>query len=163
MSETLNIRRATPADAAIVVRHKRLMFEDIGYDDHAWLDEMDIRFLGWVKEKLAQGEYLGWFVVDEAGQVVAGAGLWSLDYFAGTFDLSGKRAHIMNVYTEPAYRRRGLARQLMAEVMAWCEQHGIGSVTLNASDKGRGLYESLGFSATNTMLRVLPAANGRSG
>ena len=49
------------------------------------------------------------------------------------------------MYTEPEHRRRGLARRLMAEMIAWCRAAGLGSVSLHASDAGRPLYEALGF------------------
>jgi GNAT superfamily N-acetyltransferase len=55
------------------------------------------------------------------------------------------------MYTEPEYRRRGLARKLMEIMIAWCKQEAFGSVLLHASDEGRPLYEALGFVATNEM------------
>ena len=58
---------------------------------------------------------------------------------------------IVNVYTEPAYRRRGLARRLMIAMLDWLRQQGYGTVSLHASDYGRPLYESLGFKVTNEM------------
>jgi len=61
------------------------------------------------------------------------------------------RATVLNVYTEPAFRNRGLARRLMHAVIDWCRAQGLASVQLHASDAGRPLYESLGFGATNEM------------
>jgi GNAT superfamily N-acetyltransferase len=58
---------------------------------------------------------------------------------------------IVNVYTEPAHRRRGLARRLMVAMLDWLREQGYGTVSLHASDYGRPLYESLGFAATNEM------------
>jgi predicted GNAT family acetyltransferase len=58
---------------------------------------------------------------------------------------------IVNVYTEPDHRRRGLARRLMVTMLDWLRQEGYGTVSLHASDYGRALYESLGFRATNEM------------
>jgi GNAT superfamily N-acetyltransferase len=58
---------------------------------------------------------------------------------------------IVNVYTEPAWRRHGLARGLMVAMLDWLRQEGYGTVSLHASDFGRPLYESLGFRSTNEM------------
>jgi GNAT superfamily N-acetyltransferase len=44
-----------------------------------------------------------------------------------------------------------LARALMAAILEWCRAQGIAKVTLHASDEGRPLYQSLGFTATNEM------------
>ena len=57
----------------------------------------------------------------------------------------------MNVYTEAAYRRRGLVRGLMKTAMEWCAREGVGTVIPHASDEGRPLYEKLGFEATDEM------------
>jgi len=56
-----------------------------------------------------------------------------------------------NVYTDPDYRRCGIARQLMATIITWCKQQGFARVTLHASGDGRQLYESLGFVDSNEM------------
>jgi GNAT superfamily N-acetyltransferase len=63
----------------------------------------------------------------------------------------GLQAIVLNVYTEPAFRRRGLARRLMHEVLAWARQAQIESLVLHAAPDGRHLYEQLGFAATNEM------------
>jgi ribosomal protein S18 acetylase RimI-like enzyme len=62
-----------------------------------------------------------------------------------------RRGNILNVYTEPEYRRQGIARSLMDAALDWCRANGIASVILHASPDGRSLYESLGFQATNEM------------
>jgi GNAT superfamily N-acetyltransferase len=66
-------------------------------------------------------------------------------------DTSGRRALVQNVYTEPEFRRQGLARQLMLAAISWCREQGLHSVSLHASDFGRPLYEDLGFHQTNEM------------
>jgi GNAT superfamily N-acetyltransferase len=59
------------------------------------------------------------------------------------------------MYTEPAYRRKGIARELMKRMIDWCRQEGFGTVLLHASKDGRSLYESLGFTPTNEMRLML--------
>ena len=62
------------------------------------------------------------------------------------------RAMILNMFVEPHYRRRGIARSLMeVMILAWCKSAGYSYVGLHASDEGRPLYESLGFQPTNEM------------
>ena len=61
------------------------------------------------------------------------------------------QALVVNVFTEPRRRRRGLARLLIEQIIAWSRQHGIESLVLHASDDGRILYKQLGFVQTNEM------------
>ena len=58
---------------------------------------------------------------------------------------------ILNVYTEPEFRKQGIARQIMSTILTWTREHGLRSVNLHASAEGRPLYEKLGFEATNEM------------
>ena len=111
----------------------------------------------WIGSLVATGEYAGWLVEYERA-IVAGGGmlLGDIGPGPGCYRMS-RRAHIVNVYTEPDHRRRGLARQLMQTMLDWCEHHGFNMVTLHASDEGRPLYQSLGFTPTNEMrLRKRP-------
>jgi GNAT superfamily N-acetyltransferase len=127
------------------------MFFDMGHRDSRTLDSMIAAFLPWLREKMAAGEYLAWFAVAESGGIAAGASLWLMDWPPHMVGPGSRRGNILNVYTEPAYRRQGLARQLTQTAIAWCRAHGIATVILHASDEGRPLYQSLGFAATNEM------------
>ncbi len=127
------------------------MFRDMGYKDETALDRMTERFLPWVEAKLESQEYVGWLAVDADDVVAAGAGVWLMDWPAHMVGSSAWRGNILNVYTEPQFRRRGLARCLMEVVLNWCKEREIDLVILHASPEGRRLYESLGFQASNEM------------
>lgn len=63
-----------------------------------------------------------------------------------TFDHpTGKRAHIMNVYTRKNYRRQGIAYQMMKMLMEEARQRGVTEISLDATAQGRPLYERCGF------------------
>jgi len=143
--------RLDEKDLETIVHHRRAMFFDMGRKDERALDAMCEKFRPWLKRKMAAGEYYAWFAVAPNGAVVAGAGLWLMDW-PPLMTAGGKwRGNILNVYTEPAYRRQGLARRLMRVAMDWCEKEGVEGVILHASEEGRSLYESLGFEPTNEM------------
>lgn len=62
---------------------------------------------------------------------------------------TGKRAHIMNVYTAEGYRRQGIAKQLLLALHAEAEARGVTEITLDATDEGRKLYTALGYQASD--------------
>jgi Acetyltransferases len=63
-----------------------------------------------------------------------------------TFDHpTGKRAHIMNVYTRDNYRRQGIAFQMMKQLIVEAKQKGVTEISLDATKTGRPLYEKCGF------------------
>lgn len=61
---------------------------------------------------------------------------------------TGERAHIMNVYVKEAYRKRGIARKLMEEIILLAVQKRVTHISLDATAKGRLLYEKMGFLPT---------------
>jgi GNAT superfamily N-acetyltransferase len=144
------IREARVDELPIIVAHRRRMFEAMGYTDPARLrsiDEASVEFFG---RMLEAGTYRGWFV-DVHGTVVAGGGVLILPFQPQPANPRPERPWIVNMFTEPEYRRRGLARRLLEEIVAWCRGQGFGVVALHASDEGRPLYESMGFTSSNEM------------
>ena len=155
--EGIVLRRATVEDAATIAHHRRSMFRDMGYDEEAALDAMMTKFLPWVEAKITSGDYLTWLAVADRGFIAAGAGLWLMDWPPHMVGAAPRRGNILNVYTEPEFRRRGLARRLIEAALDWCKGNEIDFVILHASADGRALYESQGFQPGNEMrIKLLP-------
>ncbi len=63
----------------------------------------------------------------------------------------GRQGTIANVFTEPQWRRRGIAGRLVKEIITWSRNEQIDRLLLHVSDDGRSVYERLGFIAGNEM------------
>ena len=59
--------------------------------------------------------------------------------------INGKTGTVLNVYTQPAYRRRGCARAVMEALLDDARAMGLCVVGLKATDDGYPLYRSVGF------------------
>jgi GNAT superfamily N-acetyltransferase len=152
MSDNILIRLATVDDAAVIVHQRHAMFFDMGHTDPAALEAMDASFAPYVARGLRDGSYRGWLAQTGDGRIVAGAGLIVHEWPSRPADpAQPRRAYILNVYTESEFRGRGIARRIMAEIVAWCRAQGFWAVMLHASEFGRPLYESMGFEPTNEM------------
>ena len=68
---------------------------------------------------------------------------------------TGRRAHLMNVYTAPDYRRQGLARQMVTALMDEAKARGVTEISLDATQAGRPLYEALGFRANDEGMTII--------
>ena len=144
------IREASPADIPEILRQRRAMYEDMNYKDADSLGAMAKLTADYLAKAMAEGSFRAWLAC-ESGQAVAGGAVIVSPWPAHPYDLECRRATILNVYTDPSHRRRGLARKLMQTMIAWCKKEGFARVTLHASEDGRHLYESLGFEASNEM------------
>ena len=60
---------------------------------------------------------------------------------------SGNKAYIMNMYTHPAYRRRGVALKALDLLGQEAKRRGVTAISLEATEIGRPLYEKYGFVA----------------
>ncbi len=151
MPDTWIIRPARTDEIALVLHHRRQMYVDMGDNDLQALDEMERASRDVFGRALRNGTYRGWFVESPDGEVIAGGGVLLVPFQPSPRQPQPLRPFIVNVYTEPPYRRRGLARRLLQEMVAWCRAQGYGAVSLHAAEEGRPLYESLGFLPTNEM------------
>jgi ribosomal protein S18 acetylase RimI-like enzyme len=151
LPEGFEIRRASTADLETLVEHRAAMFRAMGYSDEAALDSMAVKFRGWLLEHMNAGDYLAWLASAPDGSIAAGAGLWLMDWPPHMIGQDTRRGNILNVYTAERFRRRGLARQLMETVIAWCRENGIDTIVLHARPEGRSLYDAMGFAPTNEM------------
>jgi GNAT superfamily N-acetyltransferase len=151
------IRQATVGDAAIIARHRVGMFRDMGrVPTDALAAELLEASTAMLDTLLRERSYIGWLAITENDRVIAGAGAHiqpqlpriSHDGLAIT---TAPVPLVVNVFTEPDVRGRGIARALMNTLLRWANAQGCDRVALHASDAGRPLYQSLGFVPTNEM------------
>jgi GNAT superfamily N-acetyltransferase len=150
MSPDVMIRQATLDDIPELLRHRRGMYEDMGYNDPEWLSTMVSTCKPYLAAALANGTLHGWLACAEE-RVVAGGVVLISPWPSHPYDGQCRRATILNMYTDPEFRRQGIARRLMQTMIDWCRKEGFIHVDLHASDKGRPLYETLGFKPTTEM------------
>ena len=150
-------RQATQKDATIIAQQRCGMFLDLGFADDAIMKQKIAEFIPWVAGKMAASEYFAWLALS-GETVVAGLGLWLIEWPPHLVGLAQHRGYILNVYTHPDHRRQGLARELTRTAVDWCAAHGIDFVFLHASPQGRLVYEGLGFQPGSEMRLRLDAA-----
>ena len=161
MAENFHVRLATSADADIIGTHRARMFYDMGDIPDRLFDEFRAMSCARLREQLTSGEYVGWLASPGAslGEIVGGAGVQlrrvmphPLTHSTGEVEIAeGRHAIILNVFTEPEWRRRGVAALLMQHIIDWSRKERLDRLVLHASDEGRTLYEKLGFVLTNEM------------
>ncbi|MBP5160433.1 MAG: GNAT family N-acetyltransferase [Alphaproteobacteria bacterium] len=93
---------------------------------------------------MADGTFVSWLAVDE-GKIIATSGMSFVEkppYFACP---TGRIGLLSSMFTEPAYRRRGIAKHLLSLVVKEAKAYGCGTVQITASDMGVLLYTDFGF------------------
>jgi GNAT superfamily N-acetyltransferase len=156
-SDTFQIRRATARDADIILWHRARMFQDMGDVSGDAFEILRANARSRLEQWIDKGDYIGWLAtpVDEPEMIVAGAGVQLQPILPRPLDVStigeGRQGTIVNVFTEPQWRRRGIAGLLTKEIITWSKNEQIDRLVLHASDDGRSIYERLGFTESNEM------------
>lgn len=122
----------------------------MGGDYQRQIDLFENASQQYFQSALQDGSYVG-FLGEIGGNIVAGGGLVTAPWPGSPINFHPRRAWILNIYVEPAYRRQGFARAVLEALIGWCKENGFQSVALHASEYGRSLYEKLGFRPTNEM------------
>ena len=156
-SGTIQIRRATVRDADTISWHRARMFQDMGDVSGNAFEILRANARSRLEQWIDNASYVGWLAAP-AGKpelIVAGAGVQLQPILPRPLDLStiggGRQGTIVNVFTEPQWRRCGIAGLLIKEIIIWSKKQQIDRLILHASEKGRSIYERLGFVASNEM------------
>ena len=151
MHDIFRIHRATVQDADIIAWHRARMFQDMGDVSDDAFEILRAKARVRLKEWLESGDYIGWLATpaDKPKTIVGGAGVQVQPILPRPLNSStigeGRQGTIVNVFTEPRWRRRGIAGVLVKEIITWSRNEQIDRMLLHASDKGRLVYERLGF------------------
>ena len=93
---------------------------------------------------LADGTFVSWLAMD--GNVIIGTSGMSFvekpPYFGCP---TGRLGLLSSMYTNPNYRRMGIAKELLNRVVEEARAYGCGAVHITASDMGVKLYTAYGF------------------
>ncbi|MBM3794810.1 MAG: GNAT family N-acetyltransferase [Acidobacteria bacterium] len=145
----LSIRRATPADAEVIVRFNQAMARET---EHLELDSARVEpGVAAVLEDASKGLY--WLAIDEASGAVVGQLMityeWS-DWRNGVF------WWIQSVYVDPAARGQGVYRALYDHVKAEAASSGgVCGIRLYVERENRraqAVYEKQGMRATDYLM-----------
>jgi GNAT superfamily N-acetyltransferase len=142
----LELRKAGPADTGALV-DLRIDFmrivKDSGLEDEGgWRAELSARFAA----DLESGELAAWLCVDGGAAVAAsGLGCPAAPEARAELDLKPGEALVLNMYTRPAYRRRGIGAELLRLAIAEARARGASSLRLQPTEDSRRLYERAGF------------------
>ena len=156
------IRLMTADDFELIVTHRRAIFLANALTSDEETEIAMNHFREWLLEHMTNETYVGWFALNEANEVVAGAGVWFVDWPPTSISPQRGRGYVTNVYTEPAYRKQGLAAWLVSQCIEECRVRGYDFVMLHTSVQGRPLYEELGFKPATSEMRLVLAKTDKS-
>jgi len=148
------IRLATLEDAETLVRLRMTFLEEVGqFAEGVDAGAVAGAFRRYLHRKLPAGEFLAW-VAEEDGEIVATSGLVFFERPPNGTSPTGLEAYVMNMYTRPLWRGRGLATALLDAAIVHVKRTDARRVWLHATDVGRPVYERAGFVASDSEMEL---------
>ena len=140
----MRIEKAGFADVdALTTLRLEYLIEDNGSLAHSDAEMIRNNLPGYIREHLKKDLFA--YVIREDNTIVSCAFLLIVMKPMSPAFINGKTATVLNVYTLPAYRRRGYARMLMNAMIADAKELNIDVIELKATADGYDLYRSVGF------------------
>lgn len=93
---------------------------------------------------LSDGTFVSWLALD-GDKIIGTSGMSFVEkppYFSCP---TGRIGLLSSMFTDPDYRRMGIAKELLGRVVDEARNYGCGAVQITASDMGVKLYTSFGF------------------
>lgn len=109
-------------------------------------EDIDLKpaLLDYYKRRMKDGTFVSWLALD-GNNIIGTSGMSFVEkppYFGCP---SGKIGLLSSMFTNPNYRRNGIAKELLSRIVNEAKQYGCGTIQITASDMGVKLYTDFGF------------------
>ena len=101
---------------------------------------------------LSDGTFVSWLALD-GEKIIGTSGMSFVEkppYFGCP---TGRIGLLSSMFTDPDYRRCGIARELLDRVVSEARSYGCGTVQITASDMGMKLYSAYGFKSNGNFMQ----------
>ena len=153
----IEYRKAVIDDVEELVRLRIAFLNEVkniesGYSDPA----MEYNLKEYFINNMSTNCFIAWLAVKD-GAIVGTSGICFYALPPSYKNISGNSAYIMNMYTLPDYRGKGIAPALFKKLVAEAADRSCKKISLHATDMGKPVYLKFGFKVTdNEMVLNLP-------
>ena len=150
----MDYRKATIEDLDVLVTTRIEVLRAANkLGSEADMSEVEQQSRDYYTKALTDDTHTAYLVFDE--DKIIGAGGVSYYRIMPTYhNPSGEKAYVMNMYTAPGYRRQGIAYKTLDLLVQDAKNRGITAISLEATDRGRPLYEKYGFVKMNDEMEL---------
>lgn len=151
----LRFQKASLANLELLIQTRITVLRAAnGLDGDVDMTEVERQSRVYYEHTLKDGTHAAYLVFD--GDTFVGAGGVSFFRVMPTYhNPTGWKAYIMNMYTDPKYRRKGIAYKTLDLLVTEARERGITAISLEATAMGRPLYEKYGFVTMGNEMELL--------
>lgn len=148
-------RKATLADIDELVRLRIAFLKEVQKPEKRLVDEKALAIIlqAYFKTSIEKNEFVAWLAIYQE-EVIATSGLCFFQIPPGFTLLDGKVAHIINIYTLPQWRGKGVGSQVFEYILQEAIKLGYQRISLHTTEDGRSVYEKFGFRLTGDEMEL---------
>lgn len=151
----IQYRKATLEDVALLVSMRMKMLRSVvpANDSEQWaLSEASTE--KYYSETLESGEHVCILAFD-GNTCIGTGGICFYRVLPTYYKPTGEKAYIINMFTDPQYRGRGIGREILRLLVEEALERGVRYITLEATEQGRKLYEKNGFGSVSSEMQFI--------
>ena len=145
----ITYRRLTRDDLPAFIRLRIRQLTEEGADNNT---DLTPALNSYYERHMADGTFVSWLALD-GDRIIGTSGMSFVEkppYFGCP---TGRIGLLSSMYTDPAYRRQGIAKELLRRVTEEARAYGCGAVQITASDMGVLLYTAFGFKKNGNFMQ----------
>lgn len=144
----MNFRLASLKDMGLLVDlRKRLLVEE-GQNLSANIDETLKTFF---ENQLSSNQFVQ-LLAEDKGTIMATGAIQFMQFPPSYLNPTGMRGYILNMYTYADYRNKGIARQLLHQLLTEARRREVNHIFLIASEMGKPVYKKIGFTENDVYM-----------
>ena len=151
----ISYREATLADIKDLAKLRIDFLKEVQNPETRLISEAGLNEIlqDYFQQHLASGDFVAWIALAD-GEIVSTSGLCFSKIIPGFTLLDGRVAYIMNIYTLPEWRKKGIGKQVFHHILEAARERNYKRVLLHATEDGRPIYEKFGFKATSDEMEL---------
>lgn len=151
----ITYKQANLDDIELLVKSRIIVLREANHlDDSADMSEVKAQSYDYYRKAIPNGECIVYLVFDDDKFVGCG-GVSFFRVMPTCHNPTGKKAYLMNIYTSPKYRRKGIAYKTLDLLIKATREKGINHITLETTSMGQPMYEKYGFTKMNDEMELL--------
>lgn len=151
----ITYKQASLDDIELLVKSRIIVLRDANHlDDSADMSEIKAQSYDYYRQAIPNGECINYLVFDD-DKLIGCGGVSFFRVMPTCHNPTGKKAYLMNIYTAPEYRRKGIAYKTLDLIVKATKEKGINHINLEATAMGRSMYEKYGFTKMNDEMELL--------
>lgn len=155
MGSNFNIRKANLDDLETLIQLRLALLREAGnLKSNASTGTLAEAIRQYLTRTLPTSKFLAW-VAEADGEIIGTSGVVEFERPPVYGNLSGLEAYIMNIYTVPNWRGKGVAMALLREIISYVKKTDARRIWLHATEDGKRLYEKVGFVSTTDEMELI--------